>query len=327
MQQVPIPTELKSSPGAVLEEYVQSRILQFSSVFAPQIQPNVSEFTIESAYSRSLSLLNVPSEQREGDGCTALFRHRCRFLGCSKKTCVLCKNNPHKRCKDTDNFDECYADNQVLKAKCEAEIFVELRNGATGQSEVMAGLEFQISVIDGDSFAEGSSAGMANIKELLKSDDGQALLGCHSAGNKVDANGRLHIQCQDGIARLPDVFITDKTDTFHMAGATYSSFRLMSVAIKRDLYGNTTPLETIPPVVSGKFHVKTQRALNDYRKSEWPHYKDELTKLKYIGSITAQRLRDIQTFLGDVPFHCIETDEAELRHIIAGYRPLRTKNT
>jgi hypothetical protein len=54
--------------------------------------------------------------------------------------------------------------------------------------------------------------------------------------------------------------------------------------------------------------VKTQRALNDYRKSEWPHYRDELTKLKFIGSITAQRLRDIQGHLGcDVPFTSIET--------------------
>lgn len=56
--------------------------------------------------------------------------------------------------------------------------------------------------------------------------------------------------------------------------------------------------------------VKTQRALNDYRKCEYPHYKDELTKLKYIGTITAQRLRDIQAHLGDVPFQSIETGEA-----------------
>ncbi len=54
--------------------------------------------------------------------------------------------------------------------------------------------------------------------------------------------------------------------------------------------------------------VKTQRALNDYRKSEYPHYKDELTKLKFIGTITAQRLREIQNHLGyDVPFTSIET--------------------
>eukprot|EP00798_Chlamydomonas_sp_ICE-L_P023666 gene23666-9200_t len=44
--------------------------MQFLRVFAPQIQPNVSDFTIESAYFRSLSLIDEPSKQREGDGCT-----------------------------------------------------------------------------------------------------------------------------------------------------------------------------------------------------------------------------------------------------------------
>jgi len=37
--------------------------------------------------------------------------------------------------------------------------------------------------------------------------------------------------------------------------------------------------------------VKTQRALNDYRKSAYPHYKDELTRLRFIGAITATRLK------------------------------------
>ena len=52
--------------------------------------------------------------------------------------------------------------------------------------------------------------------------------------------------------------------------------------------------------------VKTQRALNDYRKCDYPHANDDVTKLKHIGSITAQRLRDIQQHL-DVPFTCIDT--------------------
>jgi hypothetical protein len=54
--------------------------------------------------------------------------------------------------------------------------------------------------------------------------------------------------------------------------------------------------------------VKTQRAISDYRKCDYPHYKDELTKLKYVGNITSQRLRDIQAHLGpDVPFNSITT--------------------
>lgn len=53
--------------------------------------------------------------------------------------------------------------------------------------------------------------------------------------------------------------------------------------------------------------VKTQRALNDYRKSAFPHYKDELTRLRYIGAITANRLKDARAWLGkDVPIECVD---------------------
>ena len=40
-----------------------------------------------------------------------------RFYGCKNKDCTLCENNPHKRCSEIDNFDECYADNQTLRSK------------------------------------------------------------------------------------------------------------------------------------------------------------------------------------------------------------------
>jgi hypothetical protein len=54
--------------------------------------------------------------------------------------------------------------------------------------------------------------------------------------------------------------------------------------------------------------VKTQRALNDYRKSAYPHYKDELTRLRYIGAITAARLKDVRAWLGkDVPLECVDS--------------------
>lgn len=74
------------------------------------------------------------------------------------------------------------------------------------------------------------------------------------------------------------MLVTDKNDTFHLNGGSFSSFRLMARAMKRDLYGNAAPIDSMPPAITGKFVVKTQRALNDYRKSEYPHYKDELTK-------------------------------------------------
>jgi hypothetical protein len=59
---------------------------------------------------------------------------------------------------------------------------------------------------------------------------------------------------------------------------------------------------------SSPLQVKTQRALNDYRKSAYPHYKDELTRLRYIGAITAARLKDARAWLGkDVPLECVDS--------------------
>ncbi len=55
--------------------------------------------------------------------------------------------------------------------------------------------------------------------------------------------------------RLPDLFITDKNDTFHMDTHTYSSFRLMARAIQRDIYGNVVVLQQVVPAISAKFVV------------------------------------------------------------------------
>ncbi len=55
---------------------------------------------------------------------------RCRSLGCLDPQCVLCEHNPHRRCNV--NFAPKYLVNDVLKAKCEAPIRVEIIDRATG---------------------------------------------------------------------------------------------------------------------------------------------------------------------------------------------------
>ena len=60
---------------------------------------------------------------------------------------------------------------------------------------------------------------------------------------------------QNGTMHLPDVSVTDKNDTFHLMGASFSSFRLMARAVKRDLFGNLSVVESILPAVTGKFIV------------------------------------------------------------------------
>ena len=54
----------------------------------------------------------------------------CRSLGCLDPQCVLCEHNPHRRCNV--NFAPKYLVNDILKAKCEAPIRVEIIDRATG---------------------------------------------------------------------------------------------------------------------------------------------------------------------------------------------------
>ncbi len=66
------------------------------------------------------------------------------------------------------------------------------------------------------------------------------------------------MRAQDGHARLPDVNITDKNDTFHVNGESFSTFRLLAVAVKRDLFGRPVPLDAMQPAISNKFIVSGQ---------------------------------------------------------------------
>jgi hypothetical protein len=54
---------------------------------------------------------------------------------------------------------------------------------------------------------------------------------------------------------LPDIFITDKNDTFHMESRTYSSFRILARAVQRDMAGNIQLVDSITPAVSAKLIV------------------------------------------------------------------------
>ncbi|GIL46734.1 hypothetical protein Vafri_3654 [Volvox africanus] len=309
MQPIPLRDELRTVSRAVLEEYIGARLKQFSKVFAGVLLPGVTEQAYDFAYSRTLQLLgNSAQETQLTDSYALRFTHRCRFLGCMRKECPLCKNNPNKKCREDDNFDECYADGQVLKSKCEADVYLELVNLRTGAQEALPGVDIAVSVVDGESYNENASGNYTHLKELLKNDDDSILLGAYQAGIKAESDGRVYLRMNEGQVKLPDLCVTDKNDTFHLNSETFGTFRLLARAVRREGFGVLKPVENIRPAVSGRFIVKTQRALNDYRKSEYPHFKDELTKLKFIGSITAQRLREIHQHL-DCPYSSIETVE------------------
>lgn len=79
----------------------------------------------------------------------------CRSLGCLDPQCVLCEHNPNRRCNV--NFAPKYLVNDILKAKCEAPIRVEIIDRATGvplgedipdvQLEASAACDFALSTM------------------------------------------------------------------------------------------------------------------------------------------------------------------------------------
>jgi hypothetical protein len=81
--------------------------------------------------------------------CALFVTSACRFFGCGRRECLLCKNNPNKTCQQGDNFDSAYADSQVLKAKCGAEIYVEVVNKLTGEPTHVPGVDIQVSMSGG----------------------------------------------------------------------------------------------------------------------------------------------------------------------------------
>ena len=125
----------------------------------------------------------------------------------------------------------------------------------------------QICVVDGESCDARS---VQNARELRASDDGSVLIGWQSTDGRGDGMGRLLLRTRSsGLIRLPDVVIRDKNDTFHIDNHTFATFRLKVVAVQYDNYtGMGTILSNVMPIVSEKFVVKTQRAMNDYSKNE-----------------------------------------------------------
>ncbi|KAG1681310.1 hypothetical protein FOA52_007356 [Chlamydomonas sp. UWO 241] len=305
--------ELKLVPHELLEDYVQGRIREFACVFAEELVGAEAAASPAAATAWQTAAVRVSaariSEASTPDALLLRFVHTCKFRGCTSKECVLCINNPNKECGDVE-FGDAFADNQILRSPCDADVHVQLTSQATGQPVAMNGVEVLLSIVDGE-----AAVGSGNDRELLHSDEGQPLLGAHLTSTRRDDFGRLLLPLTSGSSRLPDLYVTDKNDTFHMGGSTYGSFRLLATAVQRDAYGHAVPLACAQPAVSCRFAIKTQRALNDYRKAEYPHFRDELTKLKFIGSVTAQRLRDIQAHMPGVPFESIDSVD-ELRHLM-----------
>eukprot|EP00879_Flechtneria_rotunda_P010235 GHRR01010701.1.p1 GENE.GHRR01010701.1~~GHRR01010701.1.p1 ORF type:complete len:267 (+),score=107.21 GHRR01010701.1:312-1112(+) len=246
---------LQNVPRDVIEAYVQDRINNFAFVFAQELVPNISQQQLDIAFSRAVYFI---SAQEASGGQTQVelrFSHDCRYLGCLNPDCSLCKNNPNKTCAPDEIFDEAYVENRVLKAKCEADISVELVNKQTGEVFAMPGVEVQLSVIDGDEYNSGAADPTATIVELRTSDEGEPLLKC-AGGSRALEPGTVLINMQNGRAKLPDVVVAGKNETFKFNGGNSTShFRLMALVMRRDELGRPVPVEPVAAAVSNSFAV------------------------------------------------------------------------
>ena len=88
----------------------------------------------------------------------------CRALGCVLPSCQLCKHNPSRRC--AVNFDKKYLVNDVLKAKCQAVIRVEIVERQTNMPvdvrELREELILQMAILDGNTYDAKFEAGLEN---------------------------------------------------------------------------------------------------------------------------------------------------------------------
>lgn len=86
----------------------------------------------------------------------------CRALGCLLQSCQLCKHNPSRRC--AVNFDKKYLVNDVLKAKCQAVIRVEIVERNSNQpievSDLREEMILQMAILDGNSYDGKFEAGL-----------------------------------------------------------------------------------------------------------------------------------------------------------------------
>jgi len=188
-------------------------------------------------------------------------------LGCLDPHCALCEHNPRRRC--SVNFAPKYLVNDVLRAKCDAPIRVEVIDRATGLPAAaadLAGVSLEVLVLDGNAYdarcaeagaeREGDLAACALLLNnrgapLLAFGGGAAAAAAAAAGAGAPApqpapsvgvggashapDGRVLLplgrNCAGGAAPLPDLHVTDSSEA--MLSGRKPPFRLLVRAVVR----------------------------------------------------------------------------------------------
>ena len=273
--------------------------MQFAQAFASRLKP---ELDVESTQKIMLEVFeslpppdysNTPLEKRV---LQLVFRHDCQSLGCLDTQCVLCEHNPNRQCRV--NFAQKYLVHDILKAKCDSPIRIEVIDRNTGApiGEELPGVSIELCVLDGNQYDKYFSE-MLNeecLEDLQKcmltlNNKGNPLLVPGSGGSYNDEN-KVIVQLLRGTAVLPDLFISDSSEA--LLSGRKPPFRLIARAIPTD------PLKTkstfhIRSAVSEGFVVATRRTRNA-GKVDIPNVDDHIGKLEHMGRETVRKLQDIR---------------------------------
>ncbi|CAL5229988.1 g13422 [Coccomyxa viridis] len=291
---VRLPPELQGAPGRPLEEYVRARIIQFAGAFSRRVNPNLAPQIVQQAAAEAIASLPAPEYGRvavENRDLQLVFRHDCLSLGCLDPQCVLCEHNPHRRCNV--NFAPKYLVNDVLKAKCDAPIRVEIIDRQTGVplGEDIADVHLEMSILDGNAYdAKCLEAGQERDEDLeacslLINNKQQALL-VPSAIASHSPTAKVIVQLTRGMAQLPDLHVSDSSEA--MLSGRKPPFRLLVRAVATD--GRKV---NIRHAVSEGFVVATRRT-RTAGKVEIPNVDDHVSKLEHMGKETVKKLQDIK---------------------------------
>lgn len=232
---------------------------------------------------------------------------------------MLCEHNPHRRC--SVNFSNKYLVNDVLRAKCDAPIRVEVIDRATGQpvTEDLPAVNLELCVLDGNQYDTrcAENAGVERPEDvdacaLLLNNKASALL-VPGPGGTHNADNMVVVPLVKGVAILPDLHVSDSSEA--LLSGRKPPFRLLARAARA---AGAPAQMTIRSAVSEGFVVATRRT-RTAGKVDIPNVDDHVGKLEHMGRETVKKLQDIRGSAAaagvdiQVPDNCINKGENWLR--------------
>ena len=185
--------------------------------------------------------------------------------------------------------------NDVLHAKCDAPIRVEVIDRATGQpvNEDLPGISLELCILDGNLYdnrcAErpGEDLGYdLDTCTLVLNNKASALL-VPGPGGTLNSENKVVVPLVKGTAVLPDEHVSDSSEA--LLSGRKPPFRLLARAVT----ANGAPASNVRSAVSEGFVVATRRT-RTAGKVDIPNVDDHVGKLEHMGRETVKKLQDIR---------------------------------